>query len=98
MRSYIRGWSRVAPLELEGKGDKYFEVLIPCEEIVERILDDNCNEIENRDQVLQVRKKPVQFLVVDIFNLLEEQLGDAEDLETAFPRGEKTRVFFNERP
>ena len=29
---------------------------------------------------------PVQFLVVGIFDLLEEQLGEAEDFEVAFPR------------
>ena len=42
---------------------------------------------------------PVQFSVVDIFDLLEEQLGEAEDLEMAFPRGGvRARVGANEIP
>ena len=56
------------------------------EESVERLLAYNCNEIEGSAQVLQVKKMPVQFSVVDIFDLLEEQLGEAEDLDSAFPR------------
>lgn len=99
MRGFVRDWARVAPLELESKGDGSFEVLMPSEESVERLLAYNCHEIEGSDHVLQVRKMPVQFSVVDIFDLLEEQLGEAEDLEAAFPRGGvRARVVASESP
>ena len=41
---------------------------------------------------------PVQFSVVDIFVLLEDHLGEAEDLEAAFPRGVRARAVASERP
>ena len=75
------------PLDVQGKGDGSFEVLIPNEESAERILALNCTEIENNEQILQVKKMPVQFSDLNIFDLLEEQLGEAEDLEASFPRG-----------
>ena len=87
MRSYIREWTRTSPFDVQSKGDGGFEVLMPNEESAERLLALNCTEIENSEQLLQVKKMPVQFSVVDIFDLLEEQLGEAEDLEAAFPRG-----------
>ena len=99
MRGLIREWGRTSPLEMESKGDGVYEVLMPSEESVERLLAYNCHEIEDSDQVLQVKKMPVQFSVVDIFDLLEEQLGEAEDLEVAFPRGGvRARVVANESP
>ena len=54
---------------------------------MERLLAYNCHEIENSDQVLQVKKLLLQFSVVDIFDLLEEDLGETKDLKAAFPRG-----------
>ena len=60
---------------------------MPNEESAERLLALNCTEIENSEQLLQVKKMPVLLSVVDIFDLLEEQLGEAENLEAAFPRG-----------
>ena len=75
MRSYIREWTRTSTFDVQSKGDDGFEVLMPNEESAERLLALNCTEIENSEQLLQVKKMPVQFSVVDIFDLLEEQLG-----------------------
>ena len=60
---------------------------MPSEESVERLLAYNCEEIEGSDHVLQIKRMPVQFSVVEISDLLEEQLGEAEDLEAAFHGG-----------
>ena len=68
MRDLIREWGRANPLELESKGDGSFEVLMPREESVERLLAYNYHEVEGSDQVLQVKKMTVQFSVVDIFD------------------------------
>ena len=56
MRGVIREWGRTSPLEMESKGDGVYEVLMPSEESVERLLAYNCHEIEDSDQVLQVKK------------------------------------------
>ena len=107
MRGLVREWSPVTSFELESKGYGTFEVLMPSEKSVEKLLAYNCHEIEGSDQVLQVKKMPVQFSVVDIFDLLEEQLGKVEYLEAAFPRGvlsafpnggARARVVVTEKP
>ena len=72
---------------------------MPSEESVERLLAYKYNEVEGTEKFLQVKKMPVQFSVVDIFDLLEEHLGEAEDLEAAFPRaGVRARVVASENP
>ena len=93
MRNLVREWGQANPLEMESKEDGSFEVLMPSEESVERLLAYNYHEVEGIDQVLQVL-----FSLVDIFDLLEEHLGEAEDLEAAFPRGVRARAVASERP
>ncbi len=87
MHTTIRAWSRVAPSYLEDLGEGDFEVLMPDQESAERLLGLHYTEIEGSEHPLVVKKIPVQFTVVDIFDLLEEQLAEAEDLEAHFPRG-----------
>ena len=72
---------------MESKGDGTFEILMPSEESVERLLTYNYQEVENSEQVLLVKKMPVQFSVVENFDVLEEHMAEQEDLEMAFPRG-----------
>ena len=62
MRDLVREWGRANPLELESKGDGSFEVLMPSEESVERLLAYNYHEVEGSDQVLQVKKCWCNFL------------------------------------
>ena len=63
-----------------GQRRKQFYVLMPTGESVERLLTYHNLEIVRSVNPLQVKKIPVQFTVVDIFDLLEEPLGEAEDL------------------
>ena len=59
----------------------------------------NYSEIEGSEHVLLIKRLPVQFSVIDVFDMLEEQLGEAEDLEAAFPRGGvRARVVASEVP
>ena len=60
---------------------------MPSEESVERLLTYNYQEVENSEQVLVVKKMPVQFSVVEIFDVLDEHMAEQKDLEMAFPRG-----------
>ncbi len=87
MRGLVRAWAQVSPLEMESKGDGTFESLMPSEESVERLLAYNYQEVEGSEHVLLVKKMPVQFSVVEIFDVLEEHMAEQEDLEAAFPRG-----------
>ncbi len=87
MRSQIKDWVRIYPSYLEDLGDMQFEVSMPDHESTERLLGMHYTEIEGSAHPLYVKKIPVQFSVVDIFDLLEEQLTEAEDLEAHFPRG-----------
>ena len=87
MRGLVREWARASPLEMESKGDRTFEFLMPSEESVERLLTYNYQEVENSEQVLLVKKMPVQFSVVEIFDVLKEHMAEQEYLEMAFPRG-----------
>ena len=81
------------------KGDGTHEALMASEESVERLLGLNYSEIEGCEHVLLIKRIPVQFSVIDVFEMLEEQLGEAEDLEAAFPRGGvRARVVTSEVP
>ena len=86
MRAQIKDWVRVYPSYLEDLGEMNFEVLMPDQESAERFLAMHYSEIEGSEHPLYVKKILVQFSVVDIFDLLEEQLAEAEYLEAHFPR------------
>ena len=87
MRAQIKDWVRVNPSYLEDLGENNFQVTMPDQESAERLLAMHYSEIEGSEHPLYVKKIPVQFSVVEIFDLLEEQLAEAEDLEAHFPRG-----------
>ena len=59
MRGLIR---ECGPLEMESEGDGVYEVLMPSEESVERLLTFNYQEVENSEQVLLVKKCRYNFL------------------------------------
>ena len=85
-KSGTRMGARIPPGDGK-KGDGTLEFLMPSEESVERLLAYNYQEVENSEHVLLVKKMPVQFSVVEIFDVLEEHMAEQEDLELAFPRG-----------
>ncbi len=78
------------PLYLAEKGDNNFEVVMHNEESVKRLLTFHLTEKEGSVHPLHVKNMPVQFSVVDIFDLIEKQLGEAEHIEAAFPRGSES--------
>ena len=93
IKSTVKDWIDHTPLEVTDLGSNDFDVLLPNEDAVQRLMLLNHRGIDGTSFVIKVRKEEVVLTCMEILNIIEEHMEYREeiDLHYAPPRPKHMR-------